>query len=93
MKAALSVALIAFAVLIGAGHPPGALAQGGTEKTSADRIKAATKGGSASAIHGGEGDDLIQFDDSGVGVHTVSGDAGVDTCKCKDFTPDCEIVD
>ena len=44
MKAALSVALIAFAytVLIGAVHPPGALAQGGTEKTSADRIKAAT---------------------------------------------------
>ena len=41
MKAALSVALIAFAftVLIGAVHPPGALAQGGT---SADRIKAAT---------------------------------------------------
>jgi quinohemoprotein ethanol dehydrogenase len=44
MKAASSVLLIAiaFAVLIGAVHPQGALAQGGTEKTSADRIRAAT---------------------------------------------------
>ena len=44
MKAGSSVALIAIALalFIGAAHPPGALAQGGTEKTSADRIKAAT---------------------------------------------------
>jgi quinohemoprotein ethanol dehydrogenase len=43
MKAASSVMLIAiaFAVLIGAVHPQGALAQGGTEKTPADRIRAA----------------------------------------------------
>ena len=40
--------------------------------------------------NGGDGDDLIQFNGAGVGVYTIAGDAGIDTCKCKDFEPNCE---
>jgi Ca2+-binding RTX toxin-like protein len=58
-----------------------------------DEIQASTKGAGSVTVDGGGGNDEIEFKSGGGGGNAIVGGTGTDTCRGKDVSIDCEILD